>query len=340
MRTRVIVALTMALALIGVPVHGEPGSDLFKKREITIQIGAGAGGGADIYARLLSRHFGRHLPGNPTIVAKNLPGAGGLRLANQLYNVAPKDGTELGLFLSGTALEPLFGNKEAKFETTKFTWIGNMDSDATVCFVGKHTGVRGWEDLKKRETTFGASGPASVASIQAKIMGEILGAKVRVIHGYQGTRTSLLAMQRGELDGVCGIYMSTVRSQFERDLAAGEMNVFIAFDRNRIKEFPQVPTIFETIKGSADRQLAELIFGQNALSRPVSAPPGLNTERRLALRTGLLATMKDSALLAEATKLRLEIVPMSGEETERRFQSFYELPAAVVARARAIIGGR
>jgi tripartite-type tricarboxylate transporter receptor subunit TctC len=171
-------------------------------------------------------------------------------------------------------------------------------------------------------------------------MGEILGVKVRVIHGYQGTRTSLLAMQRGELDGVCGIYMSTIRSQFDRDLAAGEMNVFIAFDHNRIKEFPDVPTIFEIVKNPADRQLAELIFGQNALSRPISAPPGVSAERRTALRTGLMAAMTDRALLEEAKKLRLEIVPMTGEETERRFQAFYDLPEGVVTRARTIIGGR
>ena len=136
-----------------------------------------------------------------------MPGAGGLRLANQLYNISPKDGTELGMFMAGTALEPLFGSKEAKFETTKFTWLGNMDSDATVCYAGRRSGIRTWEDLKNRETTFGASGPASTASIQTKIMGELLGVKARMIHGYQGVRTSYIAMQRGELDGTCGIYI-------------------------------------------------------------------------------------------------------------------------------------
>lgn len=337
MPSRMLLAISMAFLVVD---GAQAQDDLFRGKEISILIGAGAGGGADIYARLLSRHFGRHLPGNPSIVAKNVPGAGGLRLANQIYNISPKDGTELGLFLPATALEPLFGNNEAKFDTMKFTWIGNMDSDATVCFTGKHTGIKTWHDLKNRETTFGASGPASVASIQSKILGEILGVRTRVIHGYQGTRTSNLAMQRGEIDGACGIYMSTVRSQFAREAASGAMTVWIAFDRRRIREFPEVPTVYELVKDADDRLLAELIFGQNPISRPIAAPPGLSAERTAALRKGLMSALSDPSLIEEAKKLLLEIVPMSGEETQRRFEAFYNLPPAVVARARAIIGAR
>jgi tripartite-type tricarboxylate transporter receptor subunit TctC len=331
----------IVLALGASSAQAQPAGDLFRGSEITILIGAGAGGGADTYARLLARHFGRHLPGNPSVVAKNMPGAGGLRLANHIFNVAAKDGSELGIFLPATALEPLFGNPGAKFETAKFSWIGNMDSDATVCYAGRQTGIKTWQDLKnRRETTFGASGPSSTASIQTKVTGELLGVKTRMIHGYQGTRTSLLAIQRGELDGACGIYMSTVRSQFAREVESGDAVVWIVADRKRVKEFPQVPTIFELVKTDADRNLAELIFGQNPLARPIVAPPGLSPERTAALRKGLMAALADPALLAEARKTKLEITPMSGEDTQRNFQAFYALPRSVVDRAKAIVSAR
>lgn len=341
MHFRSAVASAIA-ALLGAlsPAHAQPGGELFRGKEISLLIGAGAGGGADIYARVLARHYGRHLPGNPTVVPKNVPGAGGLRVLNQLYNVSPKDGTEIALSLAGPLFEPLFGNKGAKFEATKFTWIGNMDSDATVCFTGRLSGIKTWQDLKNRETTFGASGPSSTASIQAKVMGALLGLNVRMIHGYQGVRTSILAMQRGELDGACGIYVSSMRAQHSNEIASGELVVWIAFDEKRIKDFPDAPTIYELIKNDDDRKLANLIFGQNTLGRPLSAPPGLSAEAADALRKGFMAAMADPAFLADAQKARLNVSPMNAEQTLRQFREFYELPTNVVERGKAIIGGR
>ncbi|MGH6771718.1 MAG: Bug family tripartite tricarboxylate transporter substrate binding protein [Xanthobacteraceae bacterium] len=344
MHLRKVLAGTIA-ALISASVLGatiaanaQPGGELFRGKEITLLIGAGAGGGADVYARTFARHYGRHLPGNPAVVPKNMPGAGGLRVLNHIYNVAPKDGTEIALSLAGPVLEPLFGNKGAKFETQKFTWVGNMDSDATVCFTGKAAGIKTWQDLKGRETTFGASGPSSTASIQAKVMGALLGVNVRMIHGYQGVRTSILAIQRGELDGVCGIYMSSMRAQHAREVKSSELVVWIVMDGKRIKDFPNVPTIHELLKTDDDRKLASLIFGQNMLSRPVSAPPGLSAEVTAALRKGMTATLADAAFLEEAKKTRLHLAPMTGEETARQLQAFYKLPAAVIGRAKTIIG--
>jgi tripartite-type tricarboxylate transporter receptor subunit TctC len=330
--------LASAVAAILLVAPAQAQSDLFRGKEITLLIGAGAGGGADLYARVFARHYGRHLPGNPTVVAKNMPGAGGLRVANQIYNVAPKDGTQLGIVLISAALAPLFGNKGAKYETMKFSWIGNMDSDATVCFSGKHSGIKTWQDLKKRETTYGASGPSSTASIQAVIMGALLGVKIKMIHGYQGTRRSLLAMERGELDGVCGIYMSTVRSRFAPAVAKGELTVFITFDHQRTKDYPNVPTIFELLKNDNDRKLAELIYGQNAIGRPILAPPGLSAETTAALRKGMMATLADASFLADAKKARLHLRPMTGEETAKQLQAFYDLPSSVVSRAKRILG--
>jgi len=334
-RTLLAIALVLTAAL---PAPAQDG--LFKGKEVTILIGAGAGGGADIYARVLARHLGRHLPGNPGVVPKNMPGAGGLRVLNHIYNVAPKDGTEIALSLAGPLFEPLFGNKGAKFETPKFTWIGNMDSDATVCFTGSKSGVRRWQDMQSRETTFGASGPSSTASIQAKVMGTLLGVNVRMIHGYQGVRTQVLAIQRGELDGACGIYVSSMRAQHAHEVAKGELSVQIAFDDRRVKDFPDAPAIYELVKNDDDRRLADLIYGQNRLGRPLSAPPGLGAEAAGALRKGFMATLADPDFLDDARKSRISVTPMTAAETLRQLQSFHDLPAAVIERAKVIIGGR
>jgi tripartite-type tricarboxylate transporter receptor subunit TctC len=335
-------ALLAALVALGAAqAAAQPAGDLFHGKEMSVLIGGAPGGGADIYARELARFYGRFLPGTPSVVAKNVLGAGGLKLANQIYNVSPKDGTEIATFLTSTALDPLFGNKEARYETTKFTWIGNMDSDATGCVTWRTSGIKSWQDLKGRTRNFGASGPASTASIQAKIVAALLGIEIKMIHGYtDGMRSQLLAMQRGELDAICGLYLSTLHAQFAGDVAKGELLVWMTFGKSRAEDFPEVPTVYEVLKSEADRQLADLIFGQDLLSRPFSAPPGLAPERIAALRQGFMATMKDPTFLAETSKAGLSIRPMDGEETQARYASFYAMPKAVVERAMSLIGGR
>ena len=336
---RVFAAACVALCGI-LPAAAQPAGDLFRGKEIALLIGGGVGGGADAYFRLLARHFGRFLPGNPSVVAKNVVGAGGLKLANQIYNVSPKDGTELGDFMTSIALEPLFGNKEAKYETAKFAWIGNMDTDATGCVASRGSLIGGWQDVVGRELNFGASGPGSTASIQAYVTSALLGARFKVIHGYQGTRISLVAMESGELDGICGLYLSTVRSQFAGAMASGAMRVWMTFGKERAADFADIATIYEVAKNDVDRALASLIFGQDALSRPLAGPPGMAPERVAALRSGFMATVADQAFLDDAHKMGLSIRPMSGEETQKQYDSFYATPKPVIARAMEMMGGR
>ena len=332
-------ACALLLTILPDPAQAQQNVD-FRGKEIAVLIGGGPGGGADIYTRLFARHYGRYLPGNPSVVAKNVLGAGGLKLANQLYNISPKDGTEIGTFLTSTALEPLFGNKEALYETSKFTWIGNMlDTDATACVSWKTSGIKTWEDMKNRVTAFGASGPSSLTSIQTKITGELLGIQTKVINGYQGgIRTSNLAMQRGELDGTCGLYIMTIRSQLIDQVQSGDLIVWMTFGETRDPAFPNVPTIYDVVQNAADRELAQLIFEQDTLSRPICAPPSLSPERAAVLRQGFIATMADQAFLDEANKASLAIHAMTGEETQKRYQAFYNVPKSVVDRAKDIIG--
>lgn len=310
----------------------------FKGKEIAIDIGFGPGGGYDTYGRLFARHFGRFVPGNPTVVPRNAPGAGGMNLATTIYNVAKKDGTELALFAASTALEPLFGTVEAKYETTKFTWIGNIDSDTSSCGTWKHTGIKNWGDLKTRETTFGATGPAAITSIHPRVVGSLLNLKTKVILGYTGTRDVNLAMQRGEVDGTCGLYMSSISSQYQADVTAGNLTIWIVLGNERTKEFPGVPTVFELVQNDDDRKLAELIFGSDAIGRPIAAPPGLAPERAATLRKAFDAMVKDPTFLAEAAQINLGVHPMTGDEVQKRFAAFYNTPNAVVRRAMTAMG--
>ena len=328
-----------AALLIAGPASAQSSEDtFFKGKEISLGIGFGAGGGYDTYARLMARHYGRFIPGNPVVVPKNEPGAGGMKLASTIYNVARKDGTELALFAATTALEPLFGTEEAKYETTKFTWIGNLDSDVSSCGVWKHTGIKTWEDVKSKETTFGATGPAAITSIHPLVMGSLFGMKTKVILGYQGTRDVNLAMQRGEVDGTCGMYMSSIRSQYKDDVASGALTILMTFGTERTKDFPNVPSVFELIKNDDDRKLADLIFGSDQIGRPISAPPGLAPARAATLRKAFDTMVKDPEFLAEATKIGLSMQAMTGEDVQKRFAEFYNTPKPVIERAMKAMG--
>jgi tripartite-type tricarboxylate transporter receptor subunit TctC len=333
------IAGALAAVVLAAPVaSAQEGADLFRGKEISMSIGFGPGGGYDTYGRMFARYFGKFVPGKPNVVPKNAPGAGGLRLANQIYNVSAKDGTELALFAASTALEPLFGNKDAKFDTTKFTWIGNLDSDVSSCGVWKHSGIKKWEDMKTKQTTFGATGPAAITSIHPRVIGALLGLKTKVILGYSGTRDVNLAMQKGEVDGTCGLYMSSIHSQYQKDVDNGNLTILITLGKQRPKEFSNVPSIFELVKGGDDKQIAELIFGSDAIGRPIAAPPGVSPERTKVLRDAFNAMVKDKAFVAEANKIGLSIEPMTGEHVQELFVSYYATPKPVVAKAMAAMG--
>lgn len=336
---RTFAAGLIALLALAAPAQAQDKeADFFKGKDVTVSVGVGPGGGYDTYARLFARHLGKHIPGTPNVVVKNEPGAGSLRLAVRLFNAARKDGTELALIPSSVALEPLFGNSDAQFETGKFIWIGNLDSDVSSCGVWKHANVKSWEDLKSREIVFGATGPSAITSIHPNVMAALVGIKIKVIAGYAGTRDINVAMQRGEVDASCGMYMSTIRSQYKANVESGELSILMTFGKQRTADFPNVPSLFELVKPGEDRQLADLIFGADAIGRPITAPPGLSPERTLTLRKAFDATVADPDYLAEAAKIGLSINSMNGAELQKTFATFYETPKPVVEKAKKAMG--
>jgi tripartite-type tricarboxylate transporter receptor subunit TctC len=311
----------------------------FKDSTIGINIGYGPGGGYDLYARTLATHFGRHIPGNPSVVPRNMPGAGGMRVATFIYYKAPKDGTELGAISSSTAMEPLTGNPDAKFDSSQFSWIGSMSQDISFCGIWQKPGApTSFQEMLTKETIFGSAGGASTSQLHPIFLRDFLHAKIKVIPGYAGAKEVNLAMQRGEVDGACSLFLSTIMSQFLPDVKSGRLKLVIQMGPKRTDVFGSVPSVYDFVTTDEDRQVLDLHFKQILLARPIVGPPGMSSERLGMLRKAFMDTMHDPAFLADARKLTIDIDPATGEEAEQLVRQFANYPPSVIEKARAAIG--
>jgi tripartite-type tricarboxylate transporter receptor subunit TctC len=335
--TIALCSLAVAIVAVSSPARGDAVADFYKGKSITISIGFGPGGGYDIYARTLARHLGRFIPGNPTIVPQNIPGAGGLKAATYIYRATGRDGLSLATFGGFSVLEPLFGNDQANFDPLKFTWVGNMNRDVSSCAVWSAAGFDRFDDIFQKEMIFGSSGKASTTSQHALVLKNMLGAKVKVIEGYQGTNSINLAMKRREVDASCGIFLSSALSSFEQDLRSGDMRILIQFGRENVPHFGNAVNLYDLLKTDAEKQVADIIFRQSEAARPFTAAPGIPADRAQALRTAFVQTMRDPAFLADAQKIGIPIDPMTGEELMRLFASFYAAPKSIVERAKFVM---
>lgn len=322
--------------------RADPVADFYKGKRITILIGFGAGGGYDTTTRLVARHFGQHVPGHPTIVPQNMPGGGSLKVLNFLYNQPSlRDGATLGVFNSAALLEPLYGNKKAKFEAQKFSWIGSMHSDVQACAVwkGAGVGIKTLQDMIKSKKTivFGSTGPAAPTSLYPLYLKNALGAPIKVVTGYKGTKGVNLAMHRGEVEATCGMFESSVRGAFYNDFKSGDLHMFV-----QVSMGGPVPEIFKDATPITDllttpelKATGRLVFGPSALTRPLAAAPGVPNDRVAALRKALLETMKDPAMIADGKKINVTFKPVGGEAFKKTIEEFYATPPDVVKKAYA-----
>lgn len=338
-----MIAAAAALVAGAPAAHADAVADFFKGKNLTILIGYGAGGGYDTTTRIFARHFSKHLPGNPTIVPQNMPGAGSMKVANFVYNAAPKNGLTLGVFASSTALEPLFGNTKAKFETTKFNWLGSLHQDTASCAIWKGAGenIGTLDDLLKAKKTilFGSTSPAAITSQHALVLKNYLNAPVKVIYGYKGTKAVSLAMQNGEVHASCGMFESSVKGAFSQLVSSGDLKVFVQFGPDRaVPYFGNATRLYSKLKSEDDRSVLDLIFRQTQLARPMAAPPGVPEDRVAALRKAFMATLSDPALVADAAKRKIEFEPLSGDEASALFAKFAATPEPLVRKAAALIG--
>lgn len=334
-----LAVLTVGAVLASSPATAQSVADFYKGKTVGINIGYGAGGGYDTYGRVLARHLGRHIPGNPNVVPKNMPGAGALKAANYIYNSAPKDGTELGLVASSTLMEPLLGSDQAQFDAAKYTWLGSMSRDIGHCGVRKGAGVASFDDWlkQKKELTFGSTGPAAITHQHPLVMKNVLGANARVIAGYQGTKDVSLAVERGEVDGLCGLFVSSIQASYMPMVKSGELILLLQMGASRTEVFGKVPSVYDYAKTDQDRQVLEIHFDQLALARPIMGPPGMAKDRADALRKAFNDTMKDPQLLADAEKVNIEIDLVTGEEVEKLLIKFADYPKPAIDAAKKAI---
>jgi tripartite-type tricarboxylate transporter receptor subunit TctC len=314
-------------------------AEFYAGKTITLLIGFGPGGGYDTYARALARHLEKHMPGHPNVVPQNMPGAGGLAAANYLYNLAPPDGLTIATFGPFNALEPLFDNPAARFDPTKLTWIGKMDTDAGACGAWKSAGIERFSDVQKKEVVFGSSGRASTTTQQVLVLKHLLGAKVRIVQGYRGSADIILAMRRGEVGAMCGIATSNVVMQLKNDVDNGNIKMFIQFGRKNESEFGNAENIYDLLLAPEDKQVAEIIFLPNELGKPIAAPPGVPADRTKALRDAFKQTIGDPAFLDEMRKLNLPISIATGEEIGKIFTTLYAMPKSLIERAQTYMTG-
>jgi tripartite-type tricarboxylate transporter receptor subunit TctC len=329
-----------AALLATIPLSGASAdsvADFYKGKTIDFYIGYSVGGGYDVYARLISQYLGKHIPGNPTIVPKNMTGAGSLKLANWLYQVAPKDGTAIGAIGRGTAFDPLFKLKGAQFDASKYTWIGSANNEVSVCVSWKGYGVTKFEDLLTKPLVVGGTAASADTDQFPKILNYVLGTKFKIITGYPGGNEVGLAMERGEVQGRCGWSWSSVMSTHKQWYDEKKFIVLMQLALEKHPDLPDVPLIVELAKTDEQRQLLRLIFARQVMGRPYLAPPGIPQDRADALRKAFMDTMKDKDFLADADKAKMEITPVAGDRLEALVKEIYTTPKAVAQKAAAII---
>jgi tripartite-type tricarboxylate transporter receptor subunit TctC len=314
-------------------------SDFFSHKTITLIAGFPPGGGYDTYVRILSRHYGRFIPGQPSVVPANMPGAGSMTAANRIYSDQPNDGTVLGMFASSVVMEPLLGDKAALFDPTKFSWIGSMSQDIAYCGVWQSPGAAStFDEMLHKETVFGGGAPAAITYQHPTILKNVLGADIRVIQGYAGTRDIDLAMHRGEVNGECGLYASSIKSQYSDDVKSGRLKLVIQMGPRKSTEFGDIPSVYDYAKTDEDRAVLDIHFQQLVLGRPLAGPPAIPADRLAALRDAFMATMKDQDFRAEAEKVGLDIDPATADEVQALLKHFATFSPAIFEQARQAIG--
>jgi len=304
-------------------------------KSVDLDIGYSVGGGYDLYGRLLARHLGAHIPGNPTIVPKNMEGAGSLRLANYLYSAAPRDGTVIGTTARGIAFDPLLNEGGAQYDATKFSWLGSANNEVAVCVALKSAGVTKFEELYNRPLTIGSTGVADDTYQFPAVVNAVLGTKFKIITGYPGGNDVSLAIERGEVDGRCGWSWSSVTTTRPAWIETGKIVVLVQMSLQKHPDLPDVPLIMDMAKTDEQKQIFTLIFSRQIMGRPFFAPPGLPADRRAALRKAFDDTMKDKDFLADAAQNKIEINPVSGEQIQTMIEEGYRTPPDVVKKAAA-----
>jgi tripartite-type tricarboxylate transporter receptor subunit TctC len=331
-----LAAIGLALTLAAT-ARADSVADFYRGRSVSLIIGYSAGGGYDAYGRVLARHMGKHIPGHPSIIAQNMPGAGSLRSANFLYNVAPKDGTAIGHFSRGLAMEPLIGTSSTQFDARRFTWLGSGTDEVSIFVTWHASPVRTWHDMLTIPFTVAGEGSGSDPDIFSAVLKNAFGAKLKLVSGYPGSAEVALAIERGEVDGRCGWSWSSLKLLKPDWIAGKRVNIITQLALTKSRELDDVPLVFDFAGSDRQRQILTLVLSRQSMARPFAAPPDLPEDRKQALRKAFDATMADAEFLAEAKGRGLEVNPVSGADIDKLVNELYRTPPDIVAEVRKMI---
>jgi tripartite-type tricarboxylate transporter receptor subunit TctC len=333
MQLRLVTAAIVALCAVS--AGAQTPAEFYKGKTISLLIGFGVGGEDDLWARAISRHIGNHLPGNPIMVPQNVPGSGGLLVANRIANTVPKDGTVIGLINRGIPFEPLLGGQGAQFDVMKLNWIGSPSRDTTVCAARKDAEVKTLADLTSKELSVGGTGSGADTAIYPEFLSALLGLKFKLVKGYQGSHEIQLAMERGEVQGICLAYDSLSRWNLAR---TGRINVLLQAALEPDPRLHGVPSVADLARSENDRKALALFFARAAAGRPFVAPPDVPADRIAALRAAFDATLRDPAFLEDAQKQNLHVVPITGRQLSDIIADAHKTPPEVVKRTLQALG--
>ncbi len=327
--------LCLLAALTGWPGGGATAADedFYKGKTVTFIVGTAVGGGYDTYSRLVASHIGQHLGGRPTVVAQNMPGAAGVRAASYLYNLAPKDGTTIGMIDEAISLNQILGTQELRFDTTKFNWIGRVLANSAVLFARRQAAVQKIEDAFSKELIVSSTGTAS--HLNWTVLKKLIGLKLTLISGYQGSNDSLLALMRGEIDAL-SMPWSVLRINGAQLIRDHEINLLLQTGAEKAPGTEDIPRMIDLARDDDERRLLALFSSPSSIGRSVLAPPGLPAERVAELRRAFMATMQDPGFLADLDRAKLDRNPLSGEDLQKAVSATADLPPALIQRARGI----
>jgi tripartite-type tricarboxylate transporter receptor subunit TctC len=329
----VLLATLFVVANAAQPATAQNVEEFYKGKTVNVVIGFSVGGGYDLYARHLARHMGKHIPGRPNVVPQNMPGAGSLKAANYVYTAAPKDGTYFGTFARTTGINPLL-DSGAKFDSREFGWLGSVTDDVSTCVTWHTSPVKNWNDFITKPVTLGGQGPSSEPDIFARLYKNVFGAPIKLVPGYPGTNEITLAMERGEVDGVCGLSWSTIKTRHAQWLKEKKITIIVQAAFKKEPEMDaSIPLVMDLTKDKEKLQILKLILAAQEMARPFAAPPGIPADRKAALAKAFDDTMKDPEYLADAKKLDIDVNPVSGKNLDTLLAELYATPKDVVKKA-------
>jgi len=316
----------------------DPVEEFYKGKTVSIIVGFSPGGGADLWGRFVARHLGHFIPGKPSVIVQNMTGASGFKAVNYVYNVGPRDGS---LIVAPTVAAPTakaLGMPNVQWDTLKFQWLGNMVKDTSSCVASKRSGIKSITEARNREIIFGSDGASNSTAQHPKILAALLGYKVKIITGYEGTSRVRLAMDKGEVDAVCSFWASAALGPQKEDMASGRLVPIVQMGSKQDPVFGDAPTAYSLTQNKEDLQAMRFVFGPSEISRPFGVAPGVPADRVAALRKAFWEAANSPELKADAAKMGLVVAPVGWKETTEDLRQLVEVPPSVVERVKKILG--